>query len=262
MDHWQRAGRGTVVDAYQRPVYIGPPFEIVGTSDFNGDRKADILWYNTQTGETQIWFMTLQWRAGRGTVVDENGAPIAIGPPFEVVATSDMDGDGKADIVWYNTQTGETQIWFMNSNQIRFRQVVADDHGNQIFIGPPFELAAAADMNVDGKGDLIWYNTQTGEIQIWYMDVNHFTSRATVVDQNGNATHIGPPFHLVGAGDMDLDGVADFVWHNDTTLETQIWFMTFHQIKRRRTVVDETGAAALAGAPFAVVGVGVFNPTH
>src|SRR6266508_3861970 len=63
-----------------------------------------IVWYHKETGETQLWFMNGEHLVRRGTVLDETGAPIFIGPPFAIVGTSDMDGNGKSDIVWYNDQ--------------------------------------------------------------------------------------------------------------------------------------------------------------
>ena len=30
-------------------------WKVVGTGDFNGDGKSDILWRNTSTGENAIW---------------------------------------------------------------------------------------------------------------------------------------------------------------------------------------------------------------
>jgi hypothetical protein len=48
---------------------------------------SDIVWYNSSTGETQIWFMNGERLVRRATVVDERGADIFIGPPFSIVGT-------------------------------------------------------------------------------------------------------------------------------------------------------------------------------
>ena len=38
--------------------------------------------------------------------------------PWTIAQTGDFNGDGKSDILWRNTTTGETAIWFMNGLQI------------------------------------------------------------------------------------------------------------------------------------------------
>jgi hypothetical protein len=103
-------------------------------------KRADILWYNSSTGETQVWYMDGHRLVDRGTVVDESGNFIPIGPPFSIVGVGDMNGDGKADIVWYNSQTGETQIWFMDGHRLVGRGTVHGLDGNAVFIGPPFSI--------------------------------------------------------------------------------------------------------------------------
>jgi predicted ABC-type ATPase len=258
-DNWV-ASRATVVDEHGNFIPIGPPFSIVGAGDMNGDGKADIVWYNSQTGETQIWFMNESRIAKRATVIDERGKFIPIGPPFSIVGVGDMDGDGKADIVWYNSQTGETQIWFMNESRIARRATVVDEHGNFIPIGPPFSIVGVGDMNGDGKADIVWYNSQTGETQLWLMNENRIARRATVVDEHGAFIPIGPPFSIAGVGDMNGDGKADIVWYNSQTGETQIWFMNESRIAKRATVIDERGKFIPIGPPFSIVGIGDFNP--
>ena len=37
------------------------------STDFDNDHRADILWHNDTTGETQIWFMSGTARIGRAT---------------------------------------------------------------------------------------------------------------------------------------------------------------------------------------------------
>jgi uncharacterized protein YcsI (UPF0317 family) len=75
---------------------------------------------------------------GRATVVDEHGNPIFVGLPFQIVGVGDVTGDGRADIVWHHQQTGETQIWQMNGNQITGRATVTGEQ--PVFVGLPFEV--------------------------------------------------------------------------------------------------------------------------
>jgi hypothetical protein len=103
-------------------------------------------------------------------------------------------------ILWHNSSTGEIQIWFMDSNRVASRATVLGEDGNPTFIGPPFSIVGTSDFNGDGKADILWYNSFTGEIQIWFMDSNRVASRATVLGEDGNPTFIGPPFSIVGAG--------------------------------------------------------------
>ena len=49
--------------------------------------SSDILWYNSATGNTQIWVMDGHKIASRPTVVGEDGNPILIGPPWSIVGT-------------------------------------------------------------------------------------------------------------------------------------------------------------------------------
>lgn len=44
-----------------------------------------ILWYNSSSGESQIWFMDGHKRSGRATVVGEDGNPAFVGSPFSIV---------------------------------------------------------------------------------------------------------------------------------------------------------------------------------
>src|SRR3990172_9271922 len=237
MDGDRLVSRGTVVDESGTFIPIGPPFSVVGVGDMNGNGKADLVWYNSQTGETQIWFMDGDRLVSRGTVVDETGTFIPIGPPFSIVGVGDMNGNGKADLVWYNSQTGETQIWFMDGDRLVSRGTVVDETGTFIPIGPPFSMVGVGDMNGNGKADLVWYNSQTGETQIWFMDGNRLVGRGTVVDEGGTFIPIGPPFSIVGVADMNGNGKADLVWYNSQTGETQIWFMDGNRLVGRGTVV-------------------------
>jgi hypothetical protein len=182
-------------------------------------------------------------------VVDENSNPIFVGQPWKIVATGDLDLSGGADIVWHNDVSSETQIWEMEGRRVRGRVTVADQNG-PIFVGPPWNIVGTGRFGSDIDTDIVWYNSATGETQVWLMRnlSVQVTSRATVVDENGNAIFVGPPWKIVGVHNREI------VWHNSSSNETQIWFLKGHQVTSRATVVDENGNAIFVGPPWSIVG--------
>ncbi|HET7518122.1 MAG TPA: VCBS repeat-containing protein, partial [Actinomycetes bacterium] len=135
----------TVLGEDGQPALIGPPFRIVGVGDMEGDGQADIVWHHDQTGETQIWFMHEHQLVRRGTVLGEDGNPAFVNLPFEIVGVGDLDGDGRADIVWHHRDTGETQIWFMDGHQLIRRGTVLGEDGNPAFVNLPFEIVGVGE---------------------------------------------------------------------------------------------------------------------
>jgi hypothetical protein len=85
-------------------------WQIVGTGDFNGDGKVDILWrYNGSGGYVYVWYMNgTNWIGGGNliSVTDLN---------WQIVGTGDYNNDAKVDILWrYNASPGYVYIWYLN----------------------------------------------------------------------------------------------------------------------------------------------------
>jgi hypothetical protein len=253
MNGSQRIGRATVTNGGQ-PALVGPPFRIVASRDFSGDRKADILWHNAASGEAKLWYMDGHRRVEQATVVDEKGAAILVGLPWSIVATSDINRDGRADIVWHNAATGETQVWLMDRHQIKDRVTVQDEYGRPMFVGAPWRIVGSNDMNRDGSADLVWHNATTNETQIWLMSGHRIIDRKTVVAEDGRAFLVGLPWRIAGVDDYNQDGNADILWHNGTTGETQIWFMNKHAVASRATVdaTKDGGGVPYVGLPWRI----------
>lgn len=91
---------------------------------------------------------------------------------------SDFDGDGKADIIWYNSQTGNVNIWY--SGNINTGGLLQGG----ILPSSGWELKGSGDINGDKKSDLIWHNPGSGRVHVWYSGITGNDVLATGVFGN------------------------------------------------------------------------------
>ena len=137
-------------------------------------------------------------------VVDRNLVVSAASP-------RDFNGDGKADILWENTTSGDRYIWFMNGSTITSAL-------NLGVISTDWRIGGVGDFNGDGKADILWENTVSGDRYIWFMNGSTITS---AVDLG----IISTDWRISGTGDFNGDGKADILWENTVTGDRYIWFM-------------------------------------
>ncbi len=164
---------------------VGVPaldWRIVGTGDFGGDGKADILW-ETTGGALALWQMD-GTHIMSASFIKAGAANVGIpGFDWHVSDVADFDGDGKADILWRvgaadNPLTdlppggGKVAIWEMNGDQIKFADYTKAGANNVGAPGLDWHLLGADDHNGDGKGDLLW-QTDAGKLAVWQMDGTH-----------------------------------------------------------------------------------------
>ena len=190
------------------PFVPGPP---TAAADFNGDKHPDILWQNQSNGYLAAWTMngTTQTAASLLT-------PDAVGDTnWKIVATARINSDFKTDIVWQNQATGQLALWIMNGTTIL--EATTFEHG-RVF-DAAWKVVAAADMNGDGRTDLIWRHTQ-GWIAVWFMDGLRLIDSALL----GPGQVADPDWTIVGAGDFNSDGRNDLVWHHRQGW-IAVWFM-------------------------------------
>ena len=122
--------------------------------------------------------------------------------------SGDFNGDGKQDILWRNTQTGEVDIWFMNGASVISKAYVAT-------VGPDWEVVGTADFNGDGQSDILWRNTVDGSFVIWIM---HGSSH-----WDYEFPSQGNQWSISGVADLDHSGFADILWRNVVSGDLVAW---------------------------------------
>jgi hypothetical protein len=84
-------------------------WSIVGTGDFNGDGKADIVWRDT-AGDAAIWLMN-------GATISSAGGIGTAPTTWSIGLVGDYNGDRMSDLLWRDS-SGNTAMWFMNGTTI------------------------------------------------------------------------------------------------------------------------------------------------
>ncbi len=245
-----------------------PPVTTPATRfDFNGDGHADLLWYNTGSGGVSVWDMNdesvLQYGPTFTSLAPSSG--------WQPVAAPDVNGDGVPDLIWWNSSTGELSAWTLNAGapptvasfgadfatlsdttwkpvaagdvtgttwELVFENSVSGDisvwqmngttvtsYGGtlgSVGAGTGWQCVGAPDLNGDGKSDLLFWNSQTGEVSSWSCNL----ASNQVLSYNGDFTQVSDTsWHLMGSEDTNGDGHPDLIWWNATTGVESRWLL-------------------------------------
>lgn len=125
---------------------------------------------------------------------------------------NDVNGDGKADLVWRNTNTGATAIWLMNGSTIA-------SFGSLGMVSLGWKIVGTGDMNADGEVDIIWRNSLTGTVAVWLM-------HGPTVLSVGFPGSVSMEWEFEGVGDVDGNSMADIFWHHTGSGEVVLWLMS------------------------------------
>jgi len=144
---------------------------------------------------------------------DGNALNDSVSDPTLIELSADFNSDGKPDILWRNTVTGEVVVWFMDGTK-RLGTVSLGTMPD-----PNWKIVGIADFNSDGKPDLLWRNIATGANAVWYLDG---TTRIGGADLE-SVTDLN--WKIVGVADFNSDGKPDLLWRNSATGDISVCFM-------------------------------------
>ncbi|MGB6017792.1 MAG: VCBS repeat-containing protein [Nodosilinea sp.] len=205
------------------------------TSDFNSDGSADIVWRHQTSGESVFWLMDNIDFAGSDVL-----SPVVSDVNWDIKALGDLNGDGKADLVWQNKVTNQAAVWLMDGLDFTSGELLPN------IAAPGWTVVETGDFNSNGKDDLLWRNANTGELAVWFMNGTNFVSGELITLNAGLDWGVG------AVGDFTNDGKVDIFWENRITGANAFWKMD------GTTFVEAYGTTA-AAAEWKAKGATDFN---
>ena len=175
-------------------------WEVAAVADFDGNGTSDILWRNVNDGRVTLW--TMSGRAPTAAVQIYQERQLS----WRIVAPGDFNGDGYPDLLWRNVATGENFILYMQGTSVAAGSGLITRVSEQ-----QWQIVAVRDFNADGRDDIYWRNSMSGQNALWLMNGLQVGTLSYVYNEPAAA------WKIVNSGDYNGDGRADLFWRNTST---------------------------------------------
>ena len=172
-------------------------WQVVGTGDFNGDHRDDVLWRRDDGAFTE-WL----GQADGGFVSNDANAWAVVPTSWQVAGTGDFNGDHRDDVLWRRADGAFTE-WLGQENG----GFVSNDTHAWAILPTSWHIVGTGDFNGDGRDDIAW-RRDDGAFTNWLGQAS-----GGFVSNDANAwTMLPTSWRVVGTGDFNGDNRDDIIW--------------------------------------------------
>ena len=203
--HYYMAGMATAQggwsDGGANFTIADPRWQVAGTGDFNGDGRDDILWRH-DNGSIGNWLVA----ANGGFAYNAAAGITHVSADWKIASIGDFNGDGRDDTIWRH-DNGQFGTWLANASGV----LSYNEAGGIMSASTEWKIAGTGDFNDDGRDDILWRNSSTGEFGNWLADSNgSFAYNAA-----GGINSAPLEWKIADIGDYNGDGRDDILWRHD-----------------------------------------------
>ncbi|MEY4118149.1 MAG: hypothetical protein RLZZ116_1477 [Planctomycetota bacterium] len=220
---------------------------MVGIGDFDGDKRADLLWNDTRSGALWVWRMT-----ALGTTQQLIDRTTTGG--WAVVGFNDVNGDKRADIVMRRIVGASTELRLVALNGAT---VISDITTSLV---GQYNAAYVGDLDRDGRADLLIKQrraancaTETYFTTSLEGDVagvgGAFSAPARLRDAaNKFEAPLDRRYTIVGLADLSNDGSSDIVFRH-TSGDIVVWDMDDAKVTSKAVLAQRAAGFTVVGFP-------------
>jgi hypothetical protein len=191
-------------------------WQVKAVADFTGSGLPDLIYQNTQSGQVNVdYYGGVSGNSFTGWACLSCGISTT---DWHLVGAADFDGNGVPDLVYQNTQTNQVNVdYYGGANGTTLIGWACISCGIDT---TDWQVVGVADFDGNGVPDLVYQNTQTGQV-----NVDYYGGSGGAVFQGWACLSCGidtSSWQVKAVVDLNGSGSPDLIYQNTTTSQVNV----------------------------------------